>query len=267
MTRTNGLFFMAAAAAALTAADCVETQTVGELFKDCDVCPGMTVVPAGSFEMGPPENEKERHGSEGPRRRVRIGKAFAVGVYEVTFAEWNACAAAGGCGGYRLHDEGRGRRPVTNVSWDDAQSYVSWLRQKTEKSYRLLSEAEWEYAARAGTTTRYSFGDDLSLGEANYGFTAATAQPVGSYAPNDFGLYDMHGNVWEWVQDCWNDSYDGAPIDGSAWEKGICSERVVRGGSWLSHPRSLRSANRTRYDAGSRNYGSLGFRVARTLTP
>ena len=236
----------------------------------------MAVVPPGSCPMGSPESEEGREDGEGPRHEVRIEKAFAVGIYAVTFAEWDACAAAGGCGGYRPHDEGwgRGRRPVINVSWDDAQSYVSWLRRKTGKQYRLLSEAEWEYAARAGTTTRFSFGDALSPSEANYGGTVGRTQPAGSYAANGFGLYDMHGNVWEWVQDRWNKNYEGAPNDGTAWETQNIVERmqerrhggrrVLRGGSWSNDPVSLRSAARAKLVAGFR--GVSGFRVARELT-
>ena len=242
----------------------------GRRFRDCAECPQMVVIPAGSFMMGSPESEEGRWDDEGPVHWVEIGELLAVGGYEVTFEEWDACAAAGGCGGYRPDDEGwgRGRRPVINVSWEDAQGYVGWLRGKTGEEYRLLSEAEWEYAARAGTQTRYSFGDDISPNDANYGRNIGKTRPVGSYRANGFGLYDMHGNVWEWVQDCWswNDNYRGAPNKGEAWERGYCSRRVLRGGSWVSIPRNLRSANRLRYDTGYR--GSIsGFRVARTLGP
>lgn len=246
-----------------------------EIFRDCPTCPQMTVVPAGSYLMGSPESEEGREGFEWPRHEVRIEKPFAVGVYPVTFEEWDACAAEGGCGGYRPNDEdwGRGRRPVVNVSWDDAQSYVIWLRRKTGKPYRLLSEAEWEYAARAGTTTRYSFGDAISTSEANYGGALGETQPVGSYRANGFGLHDMHGNVWEWVQDRWHDDYDEAPNDGTAWEtqdiveqmmeRRSGSRRVLRGGSWSNDAASLRSAARSKLVAGSR--GISGFRVARAL--
>ena len=151
-------------------------------------------------------------------------------------------------------------------SWKDAHSYMSWLSRKTGKQYRLLSEAEWEYAARAGTRTRYSFGDEITPSDANYGWNTRKTQPVGSYEANGFGLYDMHGNVWEWVQDCQNGSYAGAPMDGSAWERGDCSRRVWRGGSWLFNPRVLRAANRGGFVTGGRSY-DVGFRVARMLTP
>jgi len=237
-------------------------------FRDCAQCPEMVVVPAGEFMMGSRFWEKGRNGSEGPVHRVRIGR-FAVGIYAVTFEEWAACVADGGCGGYRPEGDGwgGGRLPIIRVSWEDAQSYVRWLSSKTGEHYRLLSESEWEYAARAGTTTPFHTGRTISTKQANYGSSPGQPTSVGTYPPNAFGLYDMHGNVWEWVQDCWNGSYRGAPNDGSAWESGDCVRRVLRGGSWCNfEPRSLRSANRDRRAAGGRD-GSLGFRVARTLTP
>ena len=236
----------------------------------------MVTVPAGSYRMGSPASELTRYKSEGPIRRVTVAKPFAVGVHEVTFEEWDACVAAGGCGGYRPDDEGwgRGRRPVINVSWEDAQRFVAWLSEGTGETYRLLSEAEWEYVARAGTTTPFHTGATIATSQANYdgnytygsgrkGVYRAQTVAVGSFGPNAFGLYDVHGNVWEWVQDCWNDSYRGAPSDGSAWERGDCS-RVVRGGSWDFAPRALRSAVRDRSVPGYRN-SDFGFRVARTL--
>ena len=245
-----------------------ELKRRGSRFLDCSECPQMVVIPAGSFLMGSPESEEGRFDNEGPQHRVTIPAPFAVGAYEVTFEEWDACVAEGGCGGYRPNDNGWGRgwRPVIHVSWNDAQAYVRWLRGKTGKEYRLLSEAEWEYAARAGTTTRYSFGDEITESDANYDVNIGKTQPVGSYRANAYGLYDMHGNVWEWGQDCWNGSYAGAPNNGEAWERGDCSFRVLRGGSWGSDSRDLRSANRGRDRTGSRG-GNIGFRVARTLTP
>ena len=216
---------------------------------------------------------------------MTIGSPFAVGGYEVTFAEWDACVRAGGCGGYRPGDEGWGRasRPVTNVSWEDAQEYVGWLSRETGEEYRLLSEAEWAYGARAGTAMARYWGESES-GQCRYGNGAdATARqeypdwttvscsdgyvrtaPVGLFEPNAFGLYDVLGNVWEWTQDCWNESYSGAPADGRAWRSGDCSRRVLRGGSWFHAPGGLRSANRVRDSPGLRGY-SLGFRVARTI--
>ena len=210
---------------------------------------------------------------ESPVHDVTIPAAFAVGAYEVTFEEWDACVAAGGCGGYRPDDRGRGRgrRPVFYMSRDDAQAYVAWLSRQTGAEYRLLSEAEWEYAARAGTETAYSWGNEVGTNRANClscgsQWDARQTAPVGSFQANAFGLHDMHGNLWEWVEDCWNGSYAGAPSDGSAWLEGDCASRVLRGGSWGNYPRNLRSAYRDGRSAGSRNRYH-GFRVARTLAP
>ena len=248
-----------------------QEQRVGGKFRDCSECPEMVVVPLGSFTMGSPGGEGI--GDERPRHRVRIDYRLAVGVYEVTFAEWDACVSAGGCGGYRPDDRGwgRGNRPVINVRWEDAQSYVRWLSNKTGKSYRLLSESEWEYVARAGSVTAYSWGNEIGHNRANCNGCGSRwdnekTAPVGAFSANAWGLHDVHGNVWEWVADCWNDSYTGAPADGSAWESGDCSRRVLRGGSWVSGPRHLRAANRFRYTAGDR-FVVYGFRIARTVTP
>ena len=241
---------------------------VGERFRDCAECPEMVVVPAGSFLMGSPKSERERHGDEGPVHRVEIAEPFAIGVYEVTFAEWDACAADGGCGGYLPDDEGwgRGRRPVINVSWEDAQAYVRWLSAKTGKRYRLPSESEWEYAARAGTRTLFHTGETISTDQANYygKYYPGQTVPVDTFGANEWGLHDVHGNVWEWTEDCWNDRYTGAPADGSAWASGDCSQRVLRGGSWNYGPSNLRAANRNRITTGFRD-DTIGFRVARTL--
>ena len=245
----------------------------GRVFRDCEECPEMVVVPAGSFVMGSPASEEGRHDDEGPQRRVTISKPFAVGKYEVTFGDWDACVAAGGCNRHRPDDGGWGRgwRPVMNVTWDQAKAYVGWLSRKTGESYRLLSEAEWEYAARAGTRTRYHWGDSVGRNRANCRGCGSRwdgngTAPVGSFSANAFGLYDMHGNVWEWVEDCWHDSFAGAPSNGSAWVTGgSCSLRVFRGGSWFSDPRNLRSAVRGR--SGSGNRVDVGFRIARTLVP
>jgi formylglycine-generating enzyme required for sulfatase activity len=235
----------------------------GDTFKDCEVCPEMTVVPAGSFMMGAGPEEHDREPDEGPQHRVVVARPFAVGRFEVTFAEWDACVAARACM-HRPKDDGQSpdKRPVMNVSWDDVtKEYLPWLSRKAGKAYRLLTEAEWEYAARAGATTRYAFGDAITKGQALYG-RSRTAE-VGSFPPNAFGLHDMHGNVSEWVQDCWNATYNGAPADGSAWTDGDCSRRVLRGGSWFVIAQALRSANRLKAASGSRD--SWGFRVARTL--
>ena len=227
--------------------------------------------------MGSPSSEERRFDHEGPVHRVTISEPFAVGVHEVTFDEWDACVSAGGCGGYRPDDEGwgRGRRPVINVSWEDAQRFVEWLREETGEPYRLLSESEWEYVARAGTSTPFHTGRTISASQANYdgNYTYGNGRkgefrqrtvPVGTFGPNAFGLHDVHGNVWEWVEDCSNDSYRGAPSDGSAWDRGDCSRRVLRGGSWINRASWLRSAFRVRDVSGHRSV-YLGFRVARTL--
>ena len=250
-------------ASALAGALAQETPAVGETFKDCADCPEMVVVPSGSFMMGSPESEEGRRDNEGPRHRVTIPAPFAVGRFEVTFSEWDACVSDSGCGGYRPEDEGWGRdlRPVINVDWNDAQRYVSWLSKKTGHGYRLLSEAEWEYVARAGTTTRYHWGDDYRSDRVADG---GKTEPVGRYASNRFGLHDVHGNVWEWVEDCWNGSYAGAPADGRARVSSDCSGRVVRGGSWLANPRGLRAAFRIGGGAVLR-VDFIGFRVVRTL--
>ena len=255
-----------------------EEERPGREFRDCGECPEMVVVPAGEYLMG--SRIGEGHNDERPRHRVGIGEAFAVGKYEVTFDEWEACVADGGCGGYRPGTAGwgRGRRPVVNVSWEDAKEFVRWLSERTGERYRLLSEAEWEYAARAGTRGPFHYGGTISTDEANYNgnYTYGSGSKgeyrrrtvrVESFGANGFGLHDVHGNVWEWVEDCWHDRYSGAPADGSAWVSGgDCRSRVLRGGSWDYEPRFLRSAYRLRFTAGSRNDNS-GFRVARTLTP
>ena len=257
----------------------LQEHTDGSRFQDCLLCPRMVVVPSGSFTMGSPGSEDGRYDNEGPQHRVRIDYRFAVGVYEVTFSEWDACVSGGGCGRYRADDEGwgRGNRPVINVSWDDAMAYVRWLSDLTGAKYRLLSESEWEYVARAGTTTPFHFGSTITPDRANYngnytygggstGPYRAKTVPVGSYSSNGLGLYDVHGNMWEWVEDCWNDSYTGAPPDGPAWKRGDCVKRVLRGGSWFFGPRILRSAGRNWLTTGGR-VSFVGFRVARTLGP
>jgi formylglycine-generating enzyme required for sulfatase activity len=240
-------------------------------FKECDKCPEMIVVPAGSFTMGSSENEMGL--DESPQHSVTIARQFAVGRFAVTFDEWDACAADGGCNSYKPSDQGwgRGNRPVINVSWDDANTYVAWLSRKIGKPYRLLSEAEFEYAARAGTQTAYPWGNVIGNGNANCSgcgsqWKGEQTAPVGSFAANAFGLYDMTGNVFQWVQDCFHENYTGAPTNGSAWTSGDCARRVLRGGSWVSNPLSLRSASRYGDPSVNRiNY--LGFRVGRTLTP
>jgi formylglycine-generating enzyme required for sulfatase activity len=218
----------------------------GKSFRDCQDCPEMVLIPPGRFMSG----------IAGSQRQQTIGQVFAVGKYEVTFAEWDACVADGGCAGYRPDDQGwgRGRQPVINVSWNDAKQYVRWLSQKTDNSYRLLTEAEWEYAARAGTATMYPWGDALGSGNANCNGCGSQwdnkqAAPVGSFRANAFGLHDMNGNVCEWTEDCVNDN---------------CGVRVIRGGSWFYDPLSVRTAYRSGDGVNARDFDD-GFRVARAL--
>jgi formylglycine-generating enzyme required for sulfatase activity len=238
-----------------------------ESFRDLDTGPEMVVIPAGEFWMG--SKDDEGHEFERPRHKVTIPVPFAVGRYPVTFEEWDAAFDAG-----RVERKpsdigwGRGRRPVNGVWWNDAQAYVEWLSFKTGKPYRLLSEAEWEYCCRAGAETAYSFGESPS-GLEDYAWYSENSggkiHPVGVKAANKFGLFDMHGNACEWCQDCWNNTYEGAPSDGSAWAAGNCRMRVTRGGSWASAPSSLRSASRGA-DFADRSFEDfLGLRVARTL--
>ena len=234
----------------------------GAVFRDCDVCPEMVAVPAGRYVMG--ARASDGIAAANPQRDVLIERPFAVGRFEVTFDQWDACVRGRGCfhvpqdGGW-----GRGSRPVIYVSWDDAMQYVRWLSGKTGHEYRLLSEAEWEYAARAGTTTAYAFGEHIWPTQANY-YTRGPAT-VGSYAPNAFGLHDMHGNVWEWTADCWHDDHSGAPSSAEARLSDVCSHRVLRGGSWDDYPWYLRSAERTSASASTR-LNDIGFRVARAIS-
>lgn len=239
-----------------------EKKLAGTTHKDCDQCPTMVYVPSGRFKMGSNNGSDD----EKPVRTVSVG-AFHMGQSEVTFSQWDACYNDGGCK-RRPDDEGwgRGSKPVINVSWNDAQTYIAWLRKKTGKKYRLPSEAEWEYAARAGSTRKYSMGDNISCGQAKfdaYGSCAGDENTVRvkSYQPNNFGLYDMHGNVWEWVADCYHDDYHGAPKLAKPWVSSSDCSRVLRGGSWNFDAGHLRSANRDGGAASIRSSGN-GFRVA-----
>ena len=233
-----------------------------QTFQDCSDCPEMVVVPAGKFVMG----SEHDYDNEKPAHEVTISRSFAVGKFEVTFAEWQACVTAGGCASNKSPSDegwGGGRRPVINVSWNDAKEYVTWLSGKTRQPYRLLTEAEWEYAARAGTTTKYAFGDTITDEQGLWG--ASQTADVGSFPPNPWGLHDMHGNVWEWVEDCYQNDYNDAPSDGTARPSADCALRVLRGGSWDDdHPQYLRSSFRYMYLPGYR-FGNIGFRVARGL--
>ena len=229
--------------------------------------PEMVVIPAGSFRMGCVSGINCYSDKEKPVHEVRIA-SFEMSKYEVTFEEYDRFTDA--TGRERTDDKGwgRGRRPVIEVSWFDAMAYTQWLSSQTGKIYRLPSESEWEYAARAGTETMFSWGNDPGYNRANCEGCGSRwddkqTAPVGSFEANRWGLYDMHGNVQEWVQDCWHGSYRGAPTDGSAWVE-ICSGRVVRGGSWNFPPNFSRSAFRTEWPTGYRPHW-IGFRVARSF--
>ena len=222
----------------------VETDDFSDPLATGGQGPEMVVVQAGTFRMGCLA-VSGCSSDELPDHEVAIAYRFALSKYEITFEDWDACVDGGACDGYLPDDEGwgRARRPAINVIWHDAQAYVAWLSESTGETYRLPSEAEWEYAARAGTDTRYTWGDRLLEDHANclndwckddYPNTA----PAGSFPANAWGFHDMHGNVFEWVQDCWNGTtYEGAPTDGSAWLDGHCDSRMIRGGSWAGNPR------------------------------
>jgi formylglycine-generating enzyme required for sulfatase activity len=236
----------------------------GEVFRDCPDCTEMVVVPPGDFDMGGRDTP-----FESPPHKVSIATSYAIARRETTFAEWDACVADGGCA-YKPDDHGwgRGNMPVIDVSWQDAQAFVAWLAKKTGRKYRLPSEAEWEYAARAGTVAKFWWGKDAGKSNANCdGCGEASLHkttPVGSFRPNGFGLYDTSGNAYEWVTDCWNDNYTKAPKDGSAWTSGQCAQRVLRGGSFANNFSAATSAARFRYDIDVRYYAN-GFRVVRDL--
>jgi len=264
-----------------------------DVFKECEQCPDMVVVPDGSFTMGSPTSEAGRKDSEGPQHSVRIVKPFAVGKFHVTVDQFAAFVLETGYDaskcwtfeqGGKIREERSwrnpgfaqaGSHPAVCLNWLDTKAYVVWLAKKTGKDYRLLTEAEWEYAARAGTTTPFWWGASISTGQANYngtytygggskGENRQRTVPVDSFQPNGFGLYQVHGNVWDWVEDCWHESYVGSPLDGSAWKSGDCSHRVLRGGSWFGVVNFLRAAHRGGGIPGERYYYN-GFRLGRTL--
>ena len=235
----------------------------GEI-KDCPTCPVLIGIQAGSFTMGSNSSDP----SEKPAHQVALRKPFAIGKYEVTVDQWNACAASGACP--RTGENNRpGNTPVRDVSWDEAQAYLKWLGTAGGQVYRLPTEAEWEFAARGGSTTRFWWGDQMQKGKANCKDCGEPWQdsgpaPVGSFAPNQFGLHDMNGSVWEWVQDCWHNSYKGAPTDGHAWEEANCRVRVIRGASWRDGASYMPSTTRFKYDAAVRQ-SQNGFRIARDV--
>ncbi|OUD15753.1 hypothetical protein TPSD3_01630 [Thioflexithrix psekupsensis] len=237
-------------------------DTFQDKLKDGSLAPEMVIVPAGKFMMGSNDDNNEK-----PIHDVTITKPFALGKYQVTFEDYDKYCKATGTSKPNDNGWGRGKRPVINVSWNDAQKYCQWLSQQTGEAYRLPTEAEWEYACRAGTTTRYWWGDEIGKNKANCDGCGSRwgnqqTAPVGSFKPNPFGLYDMHGNVWEWCQDGWHGDYKGAPTDGSAWEGGD-GMRVLRGGSWSNLPSNLRSALRSR-NSPDYSFYNLGFRVVRS---
>jgi formylglycine-generating enzyme required for sulfatase activity len=287
------------------------SRSPGTKFRDCSDCPEMVVIPAGSFTMGSPPWEEDREDIEGPQHQVTIGRAFAVGIAAVTreeYARFVSETGRGGGDGCRVFDAKQGktivtagrdwrdpgipqteRDPVVCVDWNDAHAFLAWLNGKVRRArqlpggssgpYRLLTEAEWEYAARAGTTTRFWWGEEFSHEHANYGVDCPAptcgpliqgsdrwlyTSPVGSFPSNPFGLHDMGGNAWQWVEDCYEDSYNGAPSDGTARTSCTRDIRVSRGGSWISRSRYMRAAARDRIGPDFRA-GFLGFRVARTL--
>jgi formylglycine-generating enzyme required for sulfatase activity len=266
----------------LTAAACAEPES-GDEFRDCEACPSMVRIATGTFAMGAPDSERNRDDDEGPVRDVSMEREFAMAKSETSWSEWQACMDDGACVAPTGHsmpegsDWGKGTRPVITVSWSDAQAYVSWISEKTGRTYRLPTEAEWEYVARAGAQSRYQYGDDpKTLCRIGNGADLATnfnnrndcydrigreTAPGGSFEPNAFGLFDMIGNVWEWTEDCWNTSYHSAPISGEAWRTGDCSQAVIRGGSWGSYPHNLRFATRQGLERNYRGH-EVGFRVA-----
>ncbi|MGE0596248.1 MAG: SUMF1/EgtB/PvdO family nonheme iron enzyme [Hyphomonadaceae bacterium] len=242
----------------------VPQTRAGETFRDCALCPEMVVLPGGLFVMGSANNEAGRGRDEGPQREVSVAP-FAVGRYEVTFAQWDACLAGGGCNGFSPQDRGwgRGDQPVVGVSWQDAQAYLDWLNEQAGGlRYRLLTEAEWEYAARAGAMSPYAFGDRLTAEQAT--FRTRRPNAVGAHQANAFQVFDLHGNVSEWVEDCYAPNYQLAPIDGAAVQADNCRQRIHRGGGYADQPALLRAAARRAAAADLRAPG-VGFRVARSI--
>lgn len=233
-----------------------------EVFRDCPQCPELVVLPAGSFVMG----ANGPHKAERPAHPVVFARPFAIGKYEVTFDEWQACRDDGGCAtDPDDHGWGRGRRPVINVTHEEARLFAKWLSGKSGRVYRLPTEAEWEYAARAGTTTEFFWGDAVGQNRANCRdceseWSKKGSGPVGSFPANPWGLHDLHGNVWEWIEDCWNPDHLGAPADGAARLTGDCQRRGIRGGSWYYFSKNSRSAWRFSNDPRVKSYG-IGFRV------
>lgn len=287
---------LALAAAALPAA-AQPDATPGSEFSECRNCPTMRVLPAGDYLMGSPPDEAERRDNEA-QRRITFARPFAMSTTPVTWLQWEACIRDRWCESLAIEealrlnmdgtpnenykDHGRGTRPAVGMSWYDAQNFVGWLNWKTgsDDAYHLPSEAEWEYAARAGSTTRFPWGDELDYNYGNFGQREQglagwvegrdqwldTTSPVASFPPNAFGLYDMHGNIFEWTEDCFEADLSNAPVDGSANTNGDCTVRVFRAGTYTSNPYMQRSARRgAPYQATTRGRNYLGFRVAKIL--
>jgi formylglycine-generating enzyme required for sulfatase activity len=252
-----------------------QTLLPKDSFKECETCPEMVVVPRGTFMMGTPLDEPYRDKGEGPAHAVTIARPFAVARFTISFDEWDACLADGGCNGVKGDERGfgRGRMPADGVNFEAAKSYLAWLSRKVGRTYRLPSEAEREYFTRAGSTTPFWFGKTITPQDANYdarnnypggpyGDASKGPRPVDSYLPNPFGLYQVSGNVHEWTEDCYNKRYnEDAPVDGSAWLDGDCGRRMVRGGGWNGSASSQRAGNRENDIASI----GLSFRVVRTL--
>lgn len=239
--------------------------TAGKVFRDCETCPEMVTIPAGSFKMG--SNRGDR--SERPVHRVTIKQPFAIGKYEVTVGEWRRCVDSGGCSNFPKKADTSDRSPVRDISWSDAEEYVNWLSELTGGRYRLPTEAEWEYATRAGTSSTYWWGDRMGSGKANCkgcdrAWNKEVPADVGSFPANPFGLHDTSGSVWEWVSDCWYDNHKGAPADGKSRYKSNCRQHVIRGGSWRNDSSYAHSASRFKYDTYVR-YILNGFRVVKQL--
>jgi formylglycine-generating enzyme required for sulfatase activity len=255
----------ATTAAPATAAPPAKAVAPGTEIKDCPACPTLLSLPGGVFTMGNNTSDP----SEKPAHQVSVEAPFAIGRYEVTVQEWNACAAAGGCPKIDMPASTPPNAPMRDVSWDDARQYAKWLGTVSGKPYRLPTEAEWEFAARGGTTTRYWWGEQMAQGKANCKECGKPWQndapaTVGSFAANPFGLYDTSGGVWEWVADCWHNNFKGAPADARAWDAPACSVRVIRGGSWREGAPYMVASTRFKYDASVR-HSQNGFRVARSL--
>ncbi|NYH98265.1 formylglycine-generating enzyme family protein [Cupriavidus plantarum] len=255
----------AAAPAASASPAAAATVARGSELRDCPACPVLIALSPGGFTMGSNTSDP----AERPPHHVNIGQPFAIGKYEVTVEQWNACVEASACAKIGTNGVDAKRAPVRDVSWDDAQQYLAWLSKTTGKTYRLPTEAEWEYAARGGTGSAYWWGDQMKKGNANCKdcgdpWSQDAPADVGSFAANPYGLHDMNGSVWEWVGDCWHSSYKGAPADGRAWDENGCTARVIRGGSWREGAPYMVSSTRFKYSTSVRQ-SQNGFRVARDM--